>query len=112
MRPDTPQIYEYILVEDMQGNANNCLLIKPWTQFFDMKDRKTIPPSSSRHVTMRNIQLECEVFFNVEKSNQYRLTDFVFENMQIQAKDGKVDKSIINPFTIKNVTVNDQKLKP
>jgi hypothetical protein len=43
MRPDTPQQYEYILVEDITGDADHFLYIKPWTQFFDLKDRKDIP---------------------------------------------------------------------
>ena len=29
MRPDTPQRYEYILVEDIKGDARSCLFIKP-----------------------------------------------------------------------------------
>ena len=70
MRPDTPQKYEYILVEDITGNANHFLYIKPWTQFFDLKDRKDIPLSYSDHLTMRNIDFECETFFNVSPSDQ------------------------------------------
>lgn len=37
MRPDTPQNYEYITVEDVKGSAQNFLFVRPWTQFFDMK---------------------------------------------------------------------------
>ena len=33
MRPDTPQHYEYVRVEDFTGNCRNCLLVRPWTQF-------------------------------------------------------------------------------
>lgn len=44
MRPDTPQKYEYILVEDITGNVQNCLNIAPWTQFYDLKDRKGYSP--------------------------------------------------------------------
>lgn len=106
MRPDTPQIYEYILVEDVKGNANNFLLIKPWTQFFDLKDRKDLPISYSGHVTMRNIQLDCDVFFNVAKSDQYKLSNFVFEDLTIQAEKEEVDQSIIDSFTMKNVKMN------
>lgn len=105
MRPDTPQNYEYMLVEDITGQANNFLYIKPWSQFFDLKDRKDIPMSYSSHITMRNIQLECDVFFNVQKSEQYKLTDFTFENLNIKTKNKEYNKDIIAPFHWKNVKV-------
>lgn len=105
MRPDTPQNYEYMLVEDITGQANNFLYIKPWSQFFDLKDRKDIPMSYSSHITMRNIQLDCDVFFNVQKSEQYILTDFTFENLNIKTKNKECNKDIIAPFHWKNVKV-------
>lgn len=105
MRPDTPQNYEYIRVEDITGQANNFLYIKPWSQFFDLKDRKDIPMSYSSHITMRNIQLECDVFFNVQKSEQYKLTDFTFENLTIKTPKQACDKDIIVPFHWKNVQI-------
>ena len=83
MRPDTPQHYEYILVEDITGDAKSMLLIKPWTQFFDLKGRKDIPLSRANNVTLRNISLSCDIFFNVRKSDQYELKDFTFENLNI-----------------------------
>ncbi len=107
MRPDTPQRYEYILVEDIKGDAGSFLFIKPWTQFFDLKDRKDPPMSYSDHITMRNINLECNIFFNVVKSDKYQLTNFTFENLNIKAKDGKYDKSFITPFVWKNVKINE-----
>lgn len=106
MRPDTPQKYEYILVEDITGNANHFLYIKPWTQFFDLKDRKDIPLSYSDHLTMRNIDFECETFFNVSPSDQYVLTNFTFENLTIKARKGDYDAYFIKPFTCKNVKIN------
>lgn len=107
MRPDTPQHYEYILVEDITGNAKSFLVIKPWTQFFDLKGRKDMPMSHSNNVTMRNINFDCDIFFNVSKSDQYQLKDFTFENLNIKAKKGECDKEIISNFEWKNVKVNE-----
>ena len=109
MRPDTPQQYEYILVEDITGDANHFLYIKPWTQFFDLKDRKDIPVSYSNHVTMRNIDFKCDNFFSVEKSDQYQLTNFTFENLNIKAKNGECDKEMIDNFIWKKVSINNIK---
>lgn len=80
MRPDTPQRYEYITLEDISGNVNYGLFIKPWTQFYDLKDRKDIPMSYADHVTMRRLHIECKVEQDVvEKPDQYLLTNFIFE---------------------------------
>lgn len=105
MRPDTPQKYEYILVENIKGNAQKFIYVAPWTQFYDLKNRKDIPVSYSSHVTMRNIDFDCDQFFAIEKSNQYKLSDFCFENLTIRAKKGGIDKSIIESLTVKNVNV-------
>ena len=106
MRPDTPQLYEYITVEGITGKADRLIYIKPWTQFFDLKDAKEIPLSYSNHVILRNVNVECDVFFDVEKSDQYILSDFKFENLTIKAKNGNCDKSLIKNFEWKNVKIN------
>jgi len=105
MRPDTPQRYEYILVEDIVGDAKSFLVVKPWTQFFDLKGRKDPPMSYSNYITMRNIELECNTFFDVQNSDQYKLNHFTFDNLRIKAKNDKCDKSIIPVFSWKDVRV-------
>lgn len=113
MRPGTPQNYEYIQLEDITGSAINFLFAQPWTQFFDLKDRKDVPYSYSSHVTMRNIQLDCDVLFAVKKDEtQYKLSDFLFENLKITArKSGEICKDYIHNLQIRNVTVNGVHLK-
>lgn len=113
MRPDMPQNYEYIQLEDITGSAINFLFAQPWTQFFDLKDRKDVPYSYSSHVTMRNIQLDCDVLFAVKKDEtQYKLSDFLFENLKITArKSGEICKDYIHNLQIRNVTVNGVHLK-
>jgi len=85
MRPDTPQNYEYILVENITGTVRNFFYVHPWTQFFDLKDRKDIPMSYASHVTLRNCKLTCtgKAIDVVENPEQYKLTDIVIENNEI-----------------------------
>lgn len=111
MRPDTPQKYEYILVDDISGNTANFIHTAPWTQFYDLGDRKDIPLSYAEHITMRNIDLECGVFFNVLPSDQYRLSDFRFENLDIRARQEGGDRGMVDGFKLKNVKVNGQTIK-
>ncbi len=106
MRPDTPQQYEYINVEDITGNVTYFIFIRPWTQFFDLQGRTDMPLSYGKHVTMRNIEMSCRSFFEVEKSDQYRLSDFLFENLDITTDNSSYDKNQIDHFEMKNVKLN------
>lgn len=106
MRPDTPQNYEYITVEGMTGNVRSFLYIQPWTQFFNLDDRKDIPMSYSSNVTMRNIRMSCRRFFDVKPApDQYLLKDFTFENLDIQAENPSCDRKVIENFVWTDVNV-------
>lgn len=109
MRPDTPQNYEYMLVEDITGNANSFLYIKPWTQFFDLQGQSVMPLSYGNHVTMRNITLECNNFFDVTESDQYLLSDFTLENLHITTEKEDIPQGFIRNLKLRNITVNGQK---
>ncbi|MCM1311729.1 MAG: glycosyl hydrolase family 28 protein [Bacteroides sp.] len=105
MRPDTPQQYEYITVEDITGEVANFIYIRPWTQFFDLKGRTDMPVSFGENITMRNITMDCATFFNVEKSDQYRLSNFVFEHITLKAKNPDCDATQIDNFVMRDVEV-------
>ena len=106
MRPDTPQHYEYITIENVEGRITNFININPWTQFFDLKGREDIPLSYAEHITMRNCKCECTTYFNVKKDeSQYRLSDFEFENLEIKAENDGFDKDAINNISVKNVLI-------
>lgn len=96
MRPDTPQRYEYITVEQVKGYVVRGLHIAPWKQFFDLEGREDMPLSYAEQVTLRDLDLDCEVFYAVRASEQYRLCDFNFERIDVRAsKDASYDPSLI-----------------
>ncbi|MBQ3070522.1 MAG: exopolygalacturonase [Tidjanibacter sp.] len=106
MRPDTPQNYEYITVEDIEGSVTSFLYIHPWTQFFDLQGRKDIPMSYGRNITMKDCDIDCKVFFNVKSADdQYRLIDFRFEKLDIRAERDKCDRTQIDGFVWEDVEV-------
>lgn len=109
LRPDTPQHYEYITVEDIEGHdIQNFLNVNPWTQFFDLKGRTDKPVSKADHICMRNCVCDCGTYFNVKKEDsQYLLSDFVFENLHIRAKvNGFLEEAIQN-VQVNNVVVEE-----
>ena len=79
MRPDTPQHYEYVLVENITGHCGRFLFIHPWTQFFKPGDRKDMPLSRCNNITMRNITVESQTMFDVKTSEKYELSDFSYD---------------------------------
>lgn len=96
MRPDTPQRYEHLLVEDVTGQITNFLNINPWTQFFDLKGRADIPLSYANHVTLRRCDCTCDTYFNVTPApDQYELSDFSLSDLTIRAKDTHFDPAAI-----------------
>lgn len=119
MRPDTPQNYEYVLIEDIEGDdVGTFLYIRPWTQFFDLKGETNPKISYAGHITMRNIKLGCNVIIKAETTAQsdqvenfdYKLSDFTFENLDLTAKeDAKIDLSVIENFKRTNITINGEK---
>jgi len=109
MRPDTPQHYEYITMEDIEGQMKNFININPWRQFFDLKGRTDIPLSYADHIVMRNCNCKCETFFHVTPNEeQYRLSDFTFENLNIKAKVDNFNADAIKNIVVKNVNVEVQ----
>lgn len=108
MRPDTPQHYEYIRIEQIEGKVANFLNINPWTQFFDLKGRSDIPLSTADHVTMKDCAVECETYFCVKPDkSQYLLSDFAFENLRIQTKKNGFIENAISNVTMQDVFVEE-----
>lgn len=96
MRPDTPQLYENITVEDVRGNARTMLYVHPWTQFFDLGGHTEIPMSYASHVTLRRIDLDCGAAFDIERADdQYILSDFTFERLTLRTPDDSMPEGCI-----------------
>ena len=111
MRPDTPQKYEFFSIENIKGQAHSLVFIKPWTQFFDLKGREDVPQSYADNISLKNIRLECELFFDVRITENDHLSNFTFEDLNIVAKNDTFNKDIIEGVRLMNVKVNDKMIK-
>ena len=107
MRPDTPQLNELISINNINGFARNILYINEWTQFFDLKGRKDIPKSIAKNIILSNINMSCDYFFNVTKSDKYDLSNFIFNNLNIKAKMNCFDENIIQNTFYKNMNIEN-----
>lgn len=105
MRPDTPQQYEHIAVEDITGDVTHFLYIRPWTQFFDLQGRTDMPLSTAHDIAMRRCDLHCQHYLNIEPSEQYRLSDFTLEDLRIRAEHADAAQPDIERLVSRNVHV-------
>ena len=106
MRPDTPQHYEYVTVENVSGTCSSFLVVRPWTQFFKPEKRDDMPLSTCNNITVRNIKVKSKNFFDVGRSDKYRLTDFTFENCVVTDEKVAFDKKLIANCVTKNLKIN------
>ena len=108
MRPDTPQHYEYVTVENITGLTGSFLVVRPWTQFFQPEDRPDMPLSVCNNIVMRNIQMSCKNFFDVGSSDKYALRDFTFENIDVTDQKKAFTRDIIQNTVVKSVRINGE----
>lgn len=105
MRPDTPQHYENIRLENLSGTCGSFLVVKPWTQFYQPADRPDIPVSRAHDVTIQGVNVQCDNFFDVSLSDKYQLSHFTFVDNQVQDKKKAFDPNLIPSTTVRNTTI-------
>lgn len=87
MRPDTPQLYEDVLVENIEDTTYCFLDIKAWTQFYEGNDREN-PKSYVKNVAIRKCKGSCMRFFDVTiDERQFEIEDFFLEKVDFEAVD-------------------------
>ena len=90
MRPDTPQNYRQVLVENIKGHVRNGIEVSAWTQFYNKLDRDDMPISRVDNVTVRNVDVTTtKGFYKNAESADYITSGFDFSNI---TADGKAFK--------------------
>ncbi len=111
MRPDTPQHYEHIRIENVTGSCGSFLVIRPWTQFYNLEEREDMPLSRCNDILIKDINVLSENFFDVGASDKYALENFLFVDCKIEDQREAFDKELIENTYVKNVVINGEKIK-
>ena len=113
MRPDTPQHYEFVHVENFTGKCRSFLLVRPWTQFYQKEERDDMPLSECNNISFKNIHMDCGTFFNVTGSEKYQLCRFSFDNVDVKdnAKVKAFTNNPIEELSLNNVIVNGEDIR-
>jgi len=90
IRPDTPQDYRGIFVEDAGGTVGNVLQIDTFPRnhlYYEFGDRKDIPKSFVSGIRFKNIKMTCRKQFYFWEDPEYKgkleMSEPVFENMEL-----------------------------
>ena len=108
LRPDTPQHYENIKLEKIDGRLTGSFInANPWTQFFDLKGRTDKPISIVENVIFEDCNVECEVFFNASRDDdKYKLKNFSLKNVKVLAENNYNNFDAVDSVSLQNVIIN------
>jgi alpha-L-rhamnosidase len=112
LRPDTPQHYENIIVEDIKLAGEMRLIdVAPWRQFFDLKG---LPPPSrqANTISFRNISGSARTLGRITGNPGDTLRDFRFENVNLAVMDEKFECDATLRLVAENVVINGKPFAP
>lgn len=107
LRPDTPQQYENISLDDItiDGPGVVILSVAPWTQYFDLKGEA--PPSSLvRNIKLSNIKGTGGSLGIIKGTDKTTFEDITLKNINVTLKNSEYDVSKFKTPTLQNVVVN------
>lgn len=103
MRPDTNQLNEDILVENIRGTCNKIFTSYSFTQFRRSPD---LHMSYGKNITLSNIRVKCDELFKAEDSIEYDLENILVKDCEfITDAQLKIDRHGGKEFVFDNVTV-------
>ena len=112
MRPDTPQQYGDVLVENCTGiTQHSAVEVSTWTQFYNKQERDDMPVSGVRNVTVRNVDIKTANFFKVEMKHTFTLSDFTLENINATDKHNSYQTEKVENLKVKNVMLNGKQVR-
>jgi alpha-L-rhamnosidase len=109
LRPDTPQHYEDITLEEITLKGTGRLLnVAPWTQFFDLQGQ---PPPSRRvnRITLRNLRGTYGAFGTLRGNPGDVLADFTLENVDVTL-DTANGRDRLNLGRVENLAARDVRI--
>jgi alpha-L-rhamnosidase len=109
LRPDTPQVYENILFEDitLSGGAGRIFRVDPWMQLFDPEGREP-QPSIVRNLTIRRVHGSYGTLGVFKGSPRDSLSGVVLEDIELTLTDTAFEVGDVRDVTTTRVTIDGQ----
>lgn len=111
LRPDTPQLYENITLEDITLKGRGRLIeVAPWMQFFDLEGQPA-PRSEVARITLRDFHGTYGSFGSIKGNRGDVLKDFAFENLDVSLRNPAFQPVNVQHLVIRNVVINGTPLR-
>ncbi|MDD4969049.1 MAG: glycosyl hydrolase family 28 protein [Paludibacter sp.] len=108
LRPDTPQQYENIRLNDITVEGSGAIFnISPWKQYFDLKGQQP-PKSQVRFITISNVKGWCGSFGKIIGNPDTDFGEIILKNVDVKMKDTKFEPGDIKGLKFENVVVNGE----
>jgi alpha-L-rhamnosidase len=110
LRPDTPQLYENLSMEDItMENGAVIFKVSPWTQYFDLKGQE--PPTALVHnVKISNVRGTGGSLGEITGHAKATIKDILLKDVDIQLKSPDFKVGDVQNLQFKNVKVNGKKM--
>ncbi len=106
LRPDTPQQYENIRLNDItMENGSVIFNISPWSQYFDLKGQQP-PKSLVRNISITNIKGAASSLGKIVGNPDTEFGDIVLKNADVTLKSSDFELSNFKGLKFENVVVN------
>ena len=106
LRPDTPQQYENISLDDitMEGNAV-LFTVAPWTQYFDLKGQAP-PKSLVRNISISNVKGTGSSLGRIAGNQGTEFGTMTLKNVNVTLKTTGYEAANLKGLTTENVIIN------
>ena len=106
LRPDTPQHYSNILIENIRlSGSGRVLNVAPWMQFFDLKGHAP-PKRKVNDITIRNLSGKFGALGTLRGNPGDELRDITLENFDLQLASDRFTPGKVGNLVMKNVKLN------
>ena len=112
MRPDTYQIYEDVKIENITGTCGTVVDMKPWKQFFTLEGSNEKPYGIVRGIKIENLDVKANTFCHIQGNPDDKVSDFIFKNVNVEAKDPSITVVAYPDIKFENCTMNGKAFSP
>ena len=106
LRPDTPQLYENIRMNDITVEGGGMIFkVLPWKQYFDLKGQPA-PKSMVRNITITNLRGSFGSFGVIESGSDAKISDVLVKDVNVRLSNTKFEPGGVTGLKFENVVVN------
>lgn len=110
LRPDTPQLYENLTMEDItMENGGVIFKVSPWTQYFDLKGQEA-PTALVHNIRISRVHGTGAGLGEITGHDKAVIKDILLKDVTVQLKSTDLKLGNVQNLRFRNVKVNGKKM--